>query len=316
MQFRSPKKVPERTKGYLVIQSDDCNAGDWLWYNKLKRLERKYTQFVRDDLLKLDVNINSGVLANKLTLPKLKIMYDDGVRVNNHCKYHISLGKHILSANASQGAASISLYDFWETGIWNLPANNTTYHYIITDGTNSEIITPQPGTANPISITETLQHSYSTAGTTVSLTAESIALLVNDCADYLENQGIEVDGFVYPFHAATMQYVNPDAQTFVNGEYSICRGNENESAPYNVPDSINWHDLTSFAIRPNDNLTTKKASIDTYLTATKNNGYLTIVYGHGETDAVTQELLEYVVDQAISKGIAIVHMKEAYEILS
>lgn len=260
----------------------------------------------------MSVEINSKRLdtTDNLTSAKLKKMYDEGTEVINHCQYHISLGKFSLSEAASAGATSIkiSASSMNNTGFVNNQASGYLYKYLITDGTNSEEVTIS-STTNPVQLASALQHSYA-AGSSFVLTSEAMEELVAGCHEDLEEIGVVPSGFCFPYHGGSYYDYNKDAVDYVATQYSTARG---QIGATNNLSTVNWNNLKSFAIRPNGE--PEESGIDDVLDDTVENGYLTIVYGHGETDSVTQHLLDYVIDGAISRGITILSQSEAYALL-
>lgn len=313
MLFVTPKKLPQKTAGYLVIQSDDTHAGDWHWHNKVKRYNRKYTQFIDCNPLKLSLEINSRMLDTPgcLTSEQLKKMYDRGTEIINHCQYHISLGQFYLAKDANVGDTSvyITASSINNTGLSNNQKSGFRYKYLITDGVNSDEVILQ-SVNNPILLSSPLQHSYA-SGSVFRMCDSSRAELVEGCHDDLVDKGVTVSGFCFPYHGGSSYDSNPDAVAYIAKLYDTARGSYGGT---NDLSNVNWHNLSSFAIRPSGE--PGKSGIDDILGATVSNNYLTFVYGHGETDAVTQGMLDYVIDGAIKRGITILGQKEAYELLS
>lgn len=313
MLFVSPKKLPAKTAGYLVIQSDDSHAGDWLWYNKIRRFNHKYTQFIDSNPLKISLEVNSQLVdtPGRITTEQLKRMYDNGTEIINHCQYHISLGKFYLSKDANAGDTSISITarSMNDTGLHNNQRAGYRYKYMISDGTNSEEVTLQSAT-NPLLLATPLLHSYA-KGAEFKLSDNARRELVEGCHNDLVAKGVSVDGFCFPYHGGSTYDSNPDAVAYIATLYNTARGSYGGT---NSLSDIDWHNLKSFAIRPNGE--PGESGIDDILDATVSNNYLTFVYGHGETDSVTQGLLEYVIDGAIKRGITILSQKEAYEMFS
>ena len=311
MKFVSPKKLPTKTSGYIVIQSDDTHEGDWYWNNKIRRKNHRYTQFTGNQL-KMSVEINSKMLNadEMLTSSKLKKMYDNGTEVINHCRYHISLGMFSIAQSASAGATSIviSASDMNNIGVKANQKSGFKYKYLLSDGTNSEEVT-FASTSNPIQLASALQHSYA-AGSSLTLTQESVEDLVEGCHTDLVALGIIPSGFCFPFHGGSSYDYYQSAVDYIATQYDTARG---QYGAYNDLTNVNWHNLKSFAIRPNGE--PGESGIDDVLDDTVENGYLTIVYGHGETDSVTQHLLDYVIDGAITRGITILSQSEAYALL-
>ena len=311
MKFVSPKKLPAKTSGYLVIQSDDTHDGDWFWHHKIRRMNHKYTQFAGNPL-KMSVEVNSKMLndTGRLTSDQLKKMYDEGTEVINHCQYHISLGLFSIYQAASAGATSIRVYasDMNNTGFVNNQKSEYKYKYLLSDGINSEEVTIA-STTNPVQLASALQHSYA-ADSSFTLTNEAREELVEGCHDDLVALGITPSGFCFPYHGGSYYDYNKDAVDYVATQYDTARG---QIGATNNLSTVNWNNLKSFAIRPNGE--PGESEIDDVLDSTVSNGYLTIVYGHGETDSVTQHLLDYVIDGAISRGITILSQNEAYLLL-
>lgn len=313
MVFVTPKKLPQKTAGYLVIQSDDSHSGDWYWYNKVKRLNRKYTQFLNCNPLKMSLEVNSQVVdtPNCLTTEQIKEMYDEGTEIINHCQYHISLGKFYLSKDANAGDTSITITarSMNDTGLHNNQRAGYRYKYTISDGINSEEVTLQSAT-NPLLLASPLLHSYA-KGAEFTLSDNARRELVEGCHNDLVAKGVTVDGFCFPYHGGSTYDSNPDAVAYIATLYDTARGSYGGT---NDLSNVNWQNLSSFAIRPNGE--PGKSGIDEILDSTVDNNYLTMVYGHGETDAVTQGMLDYVIDGAIKRGIIILSQKEAYELFN
>lgn len=315
MQFVSPKKLPAKTAGYLVIQSDDTHEGDWFWFNKLERLNSKYTQFVDSKPLKFGCNTNSQMLgvSGFNTAERLKAMYDAGTEINNHCRYHISLGKFYLTQQASAGTKNLYLSstDMNNCGVTNNQRSGFLYEYTLSNGTNSETVHFASFTyPQYITTVSALQYTYP-VGSSLELTVASRQALVEGCQSDLEAMEIEVGGFCYPYHGGSDINPNPGSVAYIASLFDTARGKYGAS---NDVSDIDWTCLKSFAIRPNGE--PGNAEIDEILDDTVTNNYLTMIYGHGETDAVTQGMLEYAIGGAISRGITILSQKEAFDLLS
>lgn len=316
MQFRTPKKAPARVSGYLVIQSDHSDAGAYnTWFQKIMRYRRKYSQYLNYDKLRMGVEINSAYVdtAGNVTTEQLLTMQDNGMEINNHCRYHVSLGKFNLTQEASAGDTKlyVSATDLNNMGMsYNSRAGYPCY-YVISNGTNSETIHPNAFVyPQYFGLDAPLTYNYP-IGSTVTLTASSMQMLVQGGQDDLENMELTVTSFCYPYHGGSDINPNQAAIDYVNTIYNTSRGRY--GATNDIATAV-WTNLKSFAIRPNGE--PGESGIDDILDDTVDNNYLTFVYGHGETDAVTQHLLDYVVDGAMSRGITILTQREAYQRLA
>ena len=309
-EFIMPK-MPQYQSGYLVIESDDGNYGDYThWYQKIKILAEKYSQWANSKAVTCCFNINSGTIGKrgKLNLQQLMTIYNSGMEIMAHGRHHVGLGQLTLTRPAVSGDTKIYVGDLTNTGVQRNQEAGYIYTYRLYDENKEEIVTLTGYNTDENSLlVQPLNNSYA-AGAKLQISAASMEQLVQGCINDLRAWGIEVKNFTFPYHAGSYYDPYPEAVDYVSQWFDSCRGNYDNT---NVLDSINWSNLASMPIR----VYTPFTMIDRLLDQTVNNNLLMIAFGHGETSDEIQSRLEYLIDGAMSRGIRILQRRDAYKLL-
>lgn len=294
-------KQPTYNKGYLVIESDDGNSGDYGWIEMGDSITRKLSQFIPSHATPFSVNINSGTIGEtgKLTLSQLTELYNKGWEINSHGKYHAGIGKHHLVEAVSAGATQINIeIPHYLYGLYGIRGD---YYHKITDETNTEVIkitvSSEDTTSGIITIQTPLTHSYGTDAY-VSMTAESITSLLNDCKTDIATWGFNCKGYAYTWHSGAYHLLNQEAVDIVGTIHESARG---------MTGDINTQ-LTNKALLQSGTTTYAKDYRDTILDDVATNNGLLIIYGHGEGKALDPPWweLDKLIEGALTRGIKVV----------
>src|SRR5690625_1470059 len=92
-------KTPNINKGYLIIETDDNNIGDYShWFPLVKRLKYERSQWLNTKFLSVGINTNTDAIgtSGKTTINQIKEMYEGGWEIINHGKSHNGIGRHYL----------------------------------------------------------------------------------------------------------------------------------------------------------------------------------------------------------------------------
>ena len=270
MKFVQPKKI-KHTKGYLIMESDDNNAGDYShWYPLFKLYNKRCSQFIDiKNVRKIRgcLNINSGTLGseNKITIDNLVEMYNDLFDVHVHNRYHIGIGKIKLSQIANIGDTKLYLESVNNNGFNHLVTYNY-YTYKLFNTTDEEVvnIVSYNSNENSITISMPLTKCFD-VGSYFSITDNSRKDLIGECKNDLLNLGINAKHYTFTYHSGSEYYFNQDAIDYAHSIFLTSRGRYGNT---NDISNIEWENLNSMAIRSS---TTKK-QIDEQLDLTyKNN---------------------------------------------
>lgn len=310
---------PPLVGGYLMIDSDDGNMGDYdSWFPLVKVVCASYSQWHPSNLAKVVCAINTGVSAwatNKMQESHFKQLIRYGWEIISHGRYHTTLGRMPLRTAATAGDTVIHArdihYAYWAKYFGEVP---NPYDHIITDGVNEELIkiTGSNPSGQTVTIENPLQHSYAIENTYISLTPESMVEELQGCLDDLREMGIDADGHVMAYHYGLAFYYNPVAMSVIEGIFANNRGRI--STTPNDLDIVAIHEL---ALNGGPGFhTMAEAEIDTYLDAVSAGNKVGILYGHGEGSAVALSRLEYILRGAIDRGVKIINRRELLSMLT
>lgn len=299
--WQSPRKNPyPKTSGYLVIDSDDGSRGDYdTWYPLLKSISYEYSQFYPANLAFACLAINTGTIGNsgKITWDEVKEMNRYGWEINSHGRYHVGIGKHVVTQPVTVGDNRIYIQfsDYTD--------RNGIYNWRVWEGEKEETFKITGWGGGYIDIDTSLVNSYTTESRVQIVESDATEELQGAIVD-LQAQGICASEYhyVYPYHSGGAHNYSPTAVGWVASLYSTARaraGALNTSA-------TDKHRL--FAIATN----TSQAGLDSWLQQAKDNNSVMIWYGHGDAPAT----LEYLVRKAIEMGISIISRQRAFEILT
>lgn len=307
--FINPKK-PTYNKGYLIIESDDNNIGDYThWLPRVKYHNQKHSQFINSKVVKLGFNINSKMLgkSGKVSQNNLIEMYESGlIEILAHNRHHVGIGRIILTQSANIGDTIIHVNTTGNTGFQHNQAAGYMYKYKIYNETDEEIVTMTSYSSNTITLSKPLAKSFS-QGSYFAISDESRTELVEGCISDLEELGFEVKNYTFTYHAGSSYNFNQDAIDYISNLFDSARGRYGNT---NELDNIEWSNLNAMAIRT----ATKLSEIDVQLDLTANNNLLLIAFGHGESDDNVMKCLDYLIEGAMSRGIRIISRQQAREL--
>lgn len=294
------------SKGYLVIDSDDGNAGDYFyWMPLLRRLAIKHNQWVGEKTVVMCPAVHSSLIntSNKLTVEQLKEMVEFGCEVLSHGKHHTGIGTLEVSSAVSNGSNQIEIYGSGQIRV------EAGYEYRLYEGTTEEVVKfISPNLANNtygttlMTLESPLINSYST-NARVELTESSLEDLLQGCIDDLKTMGFDCSHHVYTFHSGSQHTYNQKAVDFVSQIFRSGRGSYQLSP--NTKDSLQLSNLK--CISP----ASSYEQIDSVLDATALSDGLMIFYGHGEGVESVLDRLEYLIEGALSRGIRITTRSDA-----
>lgn len=302
--------TPVYNKGAIVIESDDGLLGDYTHWSPLFIKKKRQHSFWNENTVPFCPAINSATIGDsgRLRIPHLEKMKAWGWELMSHGQFHSSLATHTVVAQVNSGQNRI---DMKAAGTVQIPGN---YEYEITDGVNSEsfFVIEKNGSTSYLSdghilIDRNLVNGYE-VNSIVRLTENGMNALLQGCIDDMAEWGIECKHHVFTYHFGSQHLFNQEAVNKVSAIFESARG---VSEDYN-DGNTNIHLLKSRLL--NDTLSL--ATIDTILDNVATNDYVTIFYGHGETNTIRMEQLEHIVDGAISRGIRILTRSDAVAYLN
>jgi len=182
MKFIRPKTPPRKTSGYLIIESDDSNIGDYThWYPLIEKMLYKNTQWAGRRAISCGFNVNTGTLNTdgKMSDSNIKELHKNNYEIMNHCRHHISLGRFKLARGASRGDIKLLLDSTSNSGLQHLRNAGYIYTYKLFDGTNAEIVklTDYDTSERSVSLKDPLSNSFD-SGASFQLSDESMEELV------------------------------------------------------------------------------------------------------------------------------------------
>ena len=304
LEFHNPR-TPTYKKGYLVIDSDDGNEGDYkYWFRLMQTLDGEYNQWVGINSVVMCPAVVSSLLntPGKLSTEQLKEMVSWGCEVLSHGRYHAGLGTLSVSSPATKGATAIEVYGSGQIRV------EAGYVYEISEGEVREtikFISPQlPNNTygtTLMNLEAPLQNTY-TSNAKIRLTEESMQDLLVGCVDDLNSLGFDCFHHVYTFHAGSQHTPNPDAVAYVSQVFRSGRGTH-DTRSVNEKDTMQLENLKCVLSAATE------VQIDALLDETANKDGLMIFYGHGEPSVV--EKLEYLIRGAFERGIRITTRSDA-----
>lgn len=315
MQFRDVK-MPTYDKGYLIIHSDHAYTSTFkTWLPLIQKYDRMHNQWIDSKAVNFGVAVNTAPVGSSgyLTPVELKKMYDAGVEILSHNRYHISIGALPITEQAEEGATTLRVAATNRMGLRALrdEAGYGTYSYELIDGDNKEVFYFSGYTSTTLSLASPLSRTFP-KGSILKPTQETIEDLVLGCLDDLAGWGIDdVPGYVYPDHSAS--YYDPwePSIDYIKSVHKAARGGYGETNNLN---SVNWGNLHGFALKPGG--MPAYSTIDRILEETSQDNLIAIVWSHGETEQGVLDRLEYLVKNALRKGIRVITQKQAYQMFS
>lgn len=315
MEFRDVK-MPTYNKGYLIIHSDHAYTSTFkTWLPIIAKHNRMRNQWIDSKAVNFGVVVNTAPVGSPgyLTPVELKKMYDAGVEILSHNRYHISIGALPITEQAEKGATTLKVASTNRMGLRALrdEAGYGAYSYELIDGDNKEVFYFSGHTSTTLFLASPLSRTFP-AGSILKPTQETIEDLVLGCLDDLAGWGIDdVPGYVYPDHSASHYDPWRPSVDYVLSVHKAARGGYGETNNLNT---IDWGILHGFALRPNG--VPAYSTIDRILEETAENNLLAIVWSHGETEQGVLDRLEYIINKALDLGIKIITQKQAYQMLA
>lgn len=315
MEFRDVK-MPTYNKGYLIIHSDHAYTSTFkTWLPIIAKHNRMRNQWIDSKAVNFGVVVNTAPVGSPgyLTPVELKKMYDAGVEILSHNRYHISIGALPITEQAEKGATTLKVASTNRMGLRALrdEAEYGAYSYELIDGDNKEVFYFSSHTSTTLFLASPLSRTFP-AGSILKPTQETIEDLVLGCLDDLAGWGIDdVPGYVYPDHSASHYDPWRPSVDYVLSVHKAARGGYGETNNLNT---IDWGILHGFALRPNG--VPAYSTIDRILEETAENNLLAIVWSHGETEQGVLDRLEYIINKALDLGIKIITQKQAYQMLA
>ena len=313
MEWLRPRK-PMYSQGYLIIESDDGNIGDFAyWLPLFDRIAQDYSDFYPQRCAVCCLTVNTATIntANKMTDAQLRTLNRTHFwEIMSHGKYHAGIGRHPVIVNASAGQNRIDVNGPLQLTLFSV----TGYTYKVSEGVTEEIIqiaskTNETYTAGYITTVNPLQNSYTTAAV-VQLTQESMVSELQSCIDELAAWDITATNHVFTYHGGLQFFFNQEAVDVVGQLFDSARGIIGIPNDYSVPE-FDPHRLKATLL--NDDLTT--TAIDNELDDTLVGNKLMIIYGHGESSALRTSRLEHLIRGALNRGIRIITRKQAVSLL-
>ena len=309
--WQRPKK-PTYQKGRIVIHSDDGRLWDYTHYFKIiQRTVMKYNQF---NPLRAGVfcpAINSGYVDGgwhelsglpMMSWDMIKEIANKGGEILSHGKYHLFFDGTTISKPLSIG----------DTRIYYQQAQGQPregFKFYITDGVNRDDFTVTSythlggGLENFKNIDTPLSHSYST-NAKVYLHEESLERQINGIINDLNEHGIECKHQVNPWYNNS-----PVARGFLEQYFDSVITTMYDKTKTQSPSDVDLYDMR----RTQDMRHYSFAEIDELLDDVIAKDSVAFVQNHGGDYQVTFDNLEYLVSQAMERGVRLVTHSEAVE---
>lgn len=311
-KWRTFKRPPAKTKGLIVIETDDGYQTDFdLWYPFFRKMSKEYSEFAPYNLIPFCPAVNTGYIGTEsyLSLDQLKII-SEWTEIMNHGGYHAGLGLYPLSSPAAAGQNRINLSKANEVQI---PSG---YEYIISEGGLSERIKPissdnmdmpiSTRTGTYLILENNLINSYTTAAR-IQVSQEALNSELQGALQTLSGWGIQAENHVFPYHSGSQYFVNPTANTAVKNAHASSRGSI--SSVYTINQKgTNLNNLTAMGN------TLTQAQINALIVDLKATDGVFIWFFHGSNTA--RPFLEMLIRSAMAAGVRIVTRKEAVKHLN
>lgn len=300
-------RTPVYSKGILVIDSDDGNVGDYIyWMPLLRRLAIKHNQWAGEKTVVMCPAVHSSLInsSNKLTVEHLQEMVGFGCEILSHGKYHTGLGTLEVSSSVSSGSNQVEIYGSGQIRV------EAMYEYRLFEGETEEVVKfISPNLANNtygttlMTLESPLINSYTTSAR-VELTESSLEDLLQGCVDDLKEMGFDCFHHVYTFHSGSQHNYNQKSVDFVGKKFRSGRGTY--GLVPNKKETLKTNNLVSLSPAAT------YEQINNALDETSSSGGLLIFYGHGEGVESVLGKLEYLIEGALSRGIRITTRTDAF----
>lgn len=252
------------------------------------------------------VNLDYIGMSNWLDFAELHFLQSKGWEIANHGTKHAILNLNKVSKEINEGDQKIS--------IKNNPLINTDYNYLLFNNSKnvSEIISIEnkmnPNGKTTLELKKSVKHSYPKEGTHLRLTNSALKKEIIDSKIKLENKGLNIDTFVYPYNGYF-----PLVREIVAKNYAAARAGyrNGESFPEAFINSspIKKYRLKAAAIESD---LIKKSDIFKLLEETKNKKALLIFYAHPHSDNFEINRVKEILNYAVKNDIKITTFRELF----
>lgn len=296
--FVTPKKPIPHNSGYLVIQSDDGKKGDYTsWFPLFMDINRKYNQFLGRNIVPFSPAIITDWVGNsdRMTVEELETIVKFGGEIVSHGTDSHGLLPQTITKIAMVGETSLQVSAGGKL-------NKHPYEYTLTNGSTTESVVITGMSGNTAFLENPLNNDFA-IGSVLEITELSALQELQGAHDAITSWGFECRGHAWPWNEnnETMRY-------YASQVFESARGQK--SPPINYPDTTDFYKIGGMNING-----LSRTTFDSWLDATVANNGVLWVYGHAERDTPLLENLQYIIEQAITRGIKIVTHSEAVDIL-
>lgn len=305
MYWQKPITPPIPRGGYICMQNDDGNIGDYtMWFIKAKEKSMYYSSWNPYSFVSIVSAINSGNIGiggHKMSALNLREMNSYGVEIVSHGYKHYGLGIHRTQHETNTGDTAFEVHNIARVGV--------NREYVITDGTNSENVFVAEKSGNDVILQSALQNGYPFESS-FYMSEESVkSIHLGKVNEYLQDWGIpETPHHVYTWHANHGLSI----QWLEDAGFESARGNGQNIIKPN--DKVNKYAMPSYGI-PSSVWNGDLSWIDNVIDSVEESGGLVFLYAHGETSQGAVNAFEHIIDTAIAKGIRFVSHTQAVNIL-
>lgn len=312
MNWCSPAK-PAYTTGRIVFNSDDGRIWDYTHYFKIiKRAITKGNQFNPLHSGIFCPAVNTGYTESGrhetaglpvMSWDMLKEISKQGGEILSHGKYHLFLAGNKISQAVSIGATRI-YYNNDE----GRPRENM--KFFITDGVNRDDFTVTSylhSTTKYMDIEPPLTHNYTTSAT-VNLHEDSMAEQLGGIISDLEEHGILCKHHInawYYHSALSLSYLKQYFESVVTNSETNGYTITTEPQSTDIYGIIRQPDLRFYTIE----------QLDALLDDVQSKDSVAFIQMHGAFDKTVFDNIEYLIAQALNKGVRIVTHSEAIEFI-
>jgi len=311
MNWVRPRKPNAPTTGRVVINTDDGDYRVWYyWFPLFVKKAYEHSQWVtrgKPSVAVFNPAVNPYYLGSLnaqgnlcLTADQIKYMYDCGFEICSHGHKHVYLSDYAIAQALTTGNTRVYHNAF------DAPyAYAVGYTYTIKEGEAEEIVTVEAvgddGTPY-FDITAPITNNYTTAAR-IYPTEDTIIKEFNRSIIDLDALGITCKNHVGAFYN-----LNATAKALAKNYFD-----SSTQASGAITDVllIDLYDIK----RTDDISTLTQGDIDTILDEVQQLDTVVFIQGHNSpTDAVLN-LLEYLIDQCLTRGVRIVNQADAVDFI-
>lgn len=292
-----PSRMPPHDRGMLVIQDDDGNAGVLYRHRLTQRKNREWNRWLGVQVVPYCPGVNSARIGTtgKLMPHHLIDIERSGGEILSHGRNHVGLYPHETTGEIAPGDTRIPITDTQRV-------TKTGYMYVITDGEVSELFTVAGVDSSAVYSETPLQNGYA-IGSQVRASDAAIEAELKGCIDDLAALGVTCSNHIWPWNQSDAKLRSAAAQYFESA-----RAAAPTTTTVNVAGEVDMYALYSTNMQ---GLNTDWA--DAFIDEIIAQDGVGIIYAHGESDQRSLDLLEYIIDKAISRGVRIVTQRVAVE---